>query len=129
MLRAFVNWAMVLTKRLNFFFFSMAKGGTKTIAHLSIAESTFKNDYLLIERGESFSCRRGGWGRRVGRGGDALPPLIELGSDQMYSKGGGSPRVRGDCQNWVRYLSYWHLQIVLPGWGGGEGGEIVVGSP
>jgi hypothetical protein len=36
MLRVFVNCTMVLTKRL----FSIAKGGTKTIAHLSIAEES-----------------------------------------------------------------------------------------
>jgi hypothetical protein len=40
MLRAFVNCAMVLKKRLNFFFFSQAKGGKKTIAHLLIAEGS-----------------------------------------------------------------------------------------
>ncbi len=39
---------------------------------------------FIIERGESFSYRRG----EEGGEGDALPPLIELCSDQMYSKGG-----------------------------------------
>jgi hypothetical protein len=34
------NCAMVLTKTLQFLLFSMAKGGTKTIAHLSIAEGS-----------------------------------------------------------------------------------------
>jgi hypothetical protein len=41
MLRAFVNCAMVLTKRchfLPFLYFPIVKGGTKTIVHLSIAE-------------------------------------------------------------------------------------------
>jgi hypothetical protein len=39
MLRAFVNCAVVLTKRCHLFIFPIAKGGTKTIApHLSIAE-------------------------------------------------------------------------------------------
>ena len=41
MLRAFVNCAMVLTKRchfLPFLYFPIAKGGTKTIAHLSLAK-------------------------------------------------------------------------------------------
>ncbi len=38
MLRAFVTYAMVLTKSSQFLLFSTAKGGSKTIAHLSIAE-------------------------------------------------------------------------------------------
>jgi hypothetical protein len=38
MLHAFVNCAMVLKKTPQFLLFSQAKGGTKTIAHLSIAE-------------------------------------------------------------------------------------------
>jgi hypothetical protein len=37
MIRAFVKYAMVLAKRPQFLLFKTAKGGTKTIAHLSIA--------------------------------------------------------------------------------------------